>query len=132
MRNQATAEGGYNQLLKYTYDGNGRITHYERGSNDARYSYDESGQLTREDNEGLGKSWTWKYDAGGNIREKHEYAYTTGTLVVVEQVQHEILEAPVTVYNFEVADYHTYFVGTNGVLVHNSCSPQKPSYLSWP
>ena len=40
-----------------------------------------------------------------------------GEMVVVEQVQHEILEAPVVVYNFEVADYHTYFVGTNGVLV---------------
>jgi hypothetical protein len=24
-------------------------------------------------------------------------------------------------YNFEVADYHTYFVGDNGVWVHNSC-----------
>ena len=42
--------------------------------------YDEAGQLVREDNQGLGKSWTWSYDAGGNIREKKEYAYTTGTL----------------------------------------------------
>ena len=49
-----------------------------------------------------------------------------GELMVIEQVQHEILEAPVVVYNFEVADYHTYFVGTNGVLVHNSCSQTLP------
>jgi len=42
--------------------------------------------------------------------------------VVVEKVQHEILEAPVTVYNFQVEDYHTYYVA-NGVLVHNSCGP---------
>ena len=46
-----------------------------------------------------------------------------GEYVVVEQVQHEILEAPIKVYNFEVEDFHTYFVGDgDGVLVHNVCS----------
>ena len=45
-----------------------------------------------------------------------------GEYIVVEQVQHEILEAPIKVYNFEVEDFHTYFVGTgDGVLVHNEC-----------
>ena len=34
-----------------------------------------------------------------------------GDYVVVEQVQHEILETPVQVFNFEVSDFHTYFVG---------------------
>ncbi len=45
-----------------------------------------------------------------------------GEYVIVEKVQHEILEAPVTVYNFQVEDFHTYFVANTGVLVHNSCS----------
>lgn len=45
-----------------------------------------------------------------------------GAYVIVEQVQHEILENPVKVYNFEVEDFHTYYVGTgDGVLVHNTC-----------
>ena len=44
---------------------------------------------------------------------------------VVEQVQHEILEAPITVYNFEVADFHTYYVGDSGVLVHNMCAKKR-------
>lgn len=44
-----------------------------------------------------------------------------GDYVVVEQVQHEILETPVQVFNFEVSDFHTYFVGTLPVLVHNAC-----------
>ena len=44
-----------------------------------------------------------------------------GEYVVVEKVQHEILETPVEVYNFQVEDYHTYYVGNSGVLVHNSC-----------
>ena len=52
-----------------------------------------------------------------------------GNLIVVEWVQHEILESPVTVYNFEVEDFHTYYVGNNGgVLVHNDCyKPLKDS-----
>ena len=41
-----------------------------------------------------------------------------GEYVIVEQVQHEILEAPVATYNFEVQDFHTYYVGESAVLVH--------------
>ncbi len=47
-----------------------------------------------------------------------------GEYVVVEKVQHEILEKPVTVYNFQVEDYHTYYVSNAGVLVHNICVTQ--------
>ncbi len=47
-----------------------------------------------------------------------------GEYVVVEAVQHEILESPVKVYNFEVEDFHTYFVGENGVFVHNRCGTE--------
>ncbi|MBE6630735.1 MAG: hypothetical protein E7624_07810 [Ruminococcaceae bacterium] len=50
-----------------------------------------------------------------------------GEYVVVEQVQHEILEAPITVYNFEVADFHTYYVGKSTVLVHNTCGGNSSS-----
>ena len=46
-----------------------------------------------------------------------------GEYVVIEWVQHEILESPVAVYNFEVEDFHTYYVGNgDGILVHNRCS----------
>ncbi|MDD7158272.1 MAG: polymorphic toxin-type HINT domain-containing protein [Firmicutes bacterium] len=31
----------------------------------------------------------------------------------------EELETPETTYNFEVEDFHTYFVGENPVCVHN-------------
>ena len=49
---------------------------------------------------------------------------SNGELVTVEWVQHEILESPIKVYNFEVEDFHTYFVGENGVFVHNRCGPE--------
>ena len=47
---------------------------------------------------------------------------SNGEYVIVEKVQHEILESPVKVYNFEVEDFHTYFVGESSVLVHNDCA----------
>jgi len=43
----------------------------------------------------------------------------------VEKVQHEILERPVKVYNFEFEDFHTYYVGADSVLVHNICAASK-------
>ena len=51
---------------------------------------------------------------------------SNGEYVTVEKVQHEILESPVKVYNFEVKDYHTYYVGKNSVLVHNACFKPDP------
>ncbi len=47
-----------------------------------------------------------------------------GEYAVVERIEHELLETPVTVYNFEVEGFHTYFVGDAGVLVHNDCIPK--------
>ena len=44
-----------------------------------------------------------------------------GDYLVVEQVQHEILEGSITVYNFEVQDFHTYYVSQQAMLVHNRC-----------
>ncbi|RGG83547.1 hypothetical protein DWW75_10870, partial [Ruminococcus sp. AF17-11] len=42
-------------------------------------------------------------------------------VVLVEQLYRENLgDESVKVYNFQVEDYHTYFVGLNTILVHNS------------
>ena len=45
----------------------------------------------------------------------------TGEVVGIDFIEHEILSKPVIVYNFEVEDFHTYYVSALGVLVHNSC-----------
>lgn len=39
----------------------------------------------------------------------------------VDKIRYEILDNPVKVYNFEVDGFHTYYVGNNSILVHNSC-----------
>lgn len=57
---------------------------------------------------------------------------SNGELVTVEWIDHEILESPINVYNFEVEDFHTYFVGKSGILVHNGkkCTPSGSSQNS--
>ena len=56
-----------------------------------------------------------------SLRAGDVLVLSNGELVTVEWVQHEILESPIKVYNFEVEDFHTYFVGESSVLVHNMC-----------
>ena len=54
-----------------------------------------------------------------------ELTLADGRKAIVENVVTEKLEEPVKVYNFEVADFHTYYVGENSVLVHNTgCEPE--------
>ena len=42
-----------------------------------------------------------------------------GTYAIIEAIDVESLESVETTYNFEVKDFHTYFVGENPVCVHN-------------
>ena len=45
----------------------------------------------------------------------------SGSIATVGAIWLELLDAPTKVYNFEVEDFHTYYVGVDAVLVHNSC-----------
>ena len=44
----------------------------------------------------------------------------SGDTYSIEIISCEIVDKPVTVYNFQVEDFHTYHVGNLGVLVHNA------------
>lgn len=63
------------------------------------------------------KGWT---DAV-HLRAGDVLVLLNGEYVVVEWVQHELLENPVRVYNFQVQDYHTYYVTSSAILSHNEC-----------
>ena len=72
------------RAFRYTYDNRGNITAvYDTSTTpetlQARYAYDEAGQLVREDNAQLSRTVTYTYDKGGNITEKAVYPFTTGT-----------------------------------------------------
>ena len=71
------------------------------------------------------KGWTSAID----LRAGDILVMLNGEYVVVEQVQHELLESPETTYNFEVEDYHTYYVGEKSVLVHNMCKGTNDDFL---
>jgi len=64
------------------------------------------------------KGWT----KAAHLRAGDILVLVNGEHVIVEKVQHEIIDTPVMVYNFHVEDFHTYYVTSIGVLVHNTCS----------
>ena len=53
---------------------------------------------------------------------------SVGNALIVEDTILEICVPAVTVYNFEVEDFHTYHVGMLGILVHNAnYAPRRPA-----
>lgn len=65
--------------------------------------------------EGVGFVPASELKAGDIIRTSE------GENLPIDRVETEELEEPVLVYNFEVEDFHTYYVSGIGVLVHNTC-----------
>lgn len=63
----------------------------------------------------LGEGWV----AAGDLAVGDEIYSLDGTIGIVTGSQFEKLDVPIKVYNLEVADFNTYFVGDNAVLVHN-------------
>ena len=83
---------GDGSVSNYSYDSCGNITRIT-GKEDVKYTYDALNRLVREDNAALNGSYTYSYDAGGNITAKKVYAYTTGTL-----------KAPIQTINYVYGD----------------------------
>lgn len=48
-----------------------------------------------------------------------------GSCATIEAIEVEKLAIPQTTYNFEVADFHTYYVGNLSILCHNRCKLAK-------
>ena len=55
----------------------------DKNNKTTSYVYDSANQLVRENNQAAGKTRVWAYDNAGNIENRKEYAYTTGTLGTV-------------------------------------------------
>ena len=50
---------------------------------------------------------------------------SSGKCVTIEKLEVKTLETAETTYNFEVADFHTYYVSESNVLVHNTCEKSR-------
>lgn len=67
------------------------------------------------------KGWV----GAGELRPGDILSLRNGDVAVVGAIWLELLVVPTKVYNFEVEDFHTYYVGDNSVLVHNVCLVKK-------
>ena len=56
-----------------------------------------------------------------DLKTSDKLLLSSGKCVTIEEIQVEQLSEPETTYNFEVADFHTYYVSKSNVLVHNKC-----------
>ena len=66
-----------------------------------------------------GRGWV----AAGRLQAGDILRSSTGRGAMVEGVASEGIDSPpARVYNFEVEDWHTYYVSAAEALVHNSCS----------
>ena len=63
------------------------------------------------------KGWV----AAGDLKIGDILVTAVGNKVEVTDLELEKLAEPIFVYNLEVEDFHTYFVGEYGILVHNNC-----------
>ena len=61
----------------------------------------------------------------GELIVGDELLDVNGNVLLVENFDVELTDEPVTVYNFQVEDYHTYHVSGLGVLVHNASNEYK-------
>jgi len=67
----------------------------------------------------VGKEWV---DAG-DLKVGDKVLLYSGEQVEVTEMEKKSLAKPIKVYNFEVEDWHTYFVSKDNVLVHNKAMP---------
>ena len=56
----------------------------------------------------------------GELIVGDELLDVTGNILLVENFDVGLTDKPVKVYNFQVEDFHTYYVGENNILVHNA------------
>ena len=64
-----------------------------------------------------GKGWV----RAGDLQKGDKLCLRDGTCTLVVLTHRKKLKTTVNVYNFEVEDFHTYYVGIQGILVHNKC-----------
>jgi hypothetical protein len=75
-----------------------------------------------------------KFISARELKVGSKLLLSSGTCAIIEKLEVETLETVETTYNFEVADFHTYYVAESNVLVHNMCakssSPKSPKKLN--
>ena len=66
----------------------------------------------------------------GKLQAGDHLLNVNGKELLIEEFWSECLDEPATVYNFQVEDFHTYYVGKNCIFVHNANCMPSDKYLS--
>ena len=108
--NPETGEQGYKEVVRTYIHEKTAIVHVFVGEEEIETTVEHPFYV-----EGVGFVSAGELKAGNIIRTSE------GKNLPIDKIEIAELEEPVLVYNFEVADFHTYYVSDLGVLVHNTC-----------
>lgn len=77
-------------------------------------------------------SWTWqgRQLTTAEKDKKLSFTYDSEGIRTSGAIWRELLDVSTKVYNFEVEDFHTYYVTSLSILVHNSCPQTVKEFLS--
>ena len=92
------------------------VLNVEKDRNTVRY------EGTKSDTKG-------KWVTAKKLKLSDKLLLSDGSCAIIEAITVEQLEIPETTYNFEVADFHTYYVSDSKILVHNDCSSDKKALV---
>ena len=71
--------------------------------------------------EGVSSDKNGRWIEAKELKVSDKLLLSDGSYGIINSVAVETLKSPETTYNFEVEDFHTYFVSDSNVLVHNKC-----------
>ncbi|MBR6627669.1 MAG: hypothetical protein IKL04_06820, partial [Lachnospiraceae bacterium] len=109
-RNTETGESGFKKVVHLFVKETEELIHLQIGD-------------TRIETTPTHPFWVGGYGfkPAGELKAGDYVLSAEGELLHIDSVYRETPDEPVTVYNFEVEDWHTYYVSDAEVLVHNMC-----------
>ena len=123
-RNEFTGEEGFKEVVQVFRNEASTLAHVTYTSSTGLPAREETLTGTPEH-----PSWSATRNAWvnmGELRTGETLSLADGSTATVSSCRVEYLAKPISVYNFEVADWHTYHVGSTAgwVWVHNRCGPK--------
>lgn len=137
-RNEFTSEEGFKEVVQVFRNEASTLAHVTYTSSTGRDQRERTDETHDVSSEARGQTLTgtpehpfWSATRNawvnmGELRTGEVLTLANGSTATVTSCRVEDLTTPVTVYNFEVADWHTYHVGSadGWVWVHNRCGPK--------
>ncbi len=109
-KNTETGEEGYKEVVRVFVKDSDELIHLTIGDEEITTTSSHPFYVVGEG-----------FVEAGELEIGDEVETADGERLFVTDIRYEYLDVPVTVYNFEVADWHTYYVSDEDVLVHNVC-----------